>query len=585
MGGFEIPMKKLRCRPRNNRGATVVLVAIVAFFILLPLGLFSFEVARLYLAQNQLQNAVDAAALSAMLGLSNKSKLGPAGQGASDAVLDKAVEEFSLMQYQRNSITSVPLEKAKLSSTVATDNPGAGNSTYQLSVDHEKGQVRAEAAFGLETSFGNSLGLGPVTIRAHSLAGSKFLQGDIVICLDISDSIKAGSGINGQPDGSSSKTWNVRRHTNIKGMVPKYSYLSVTKANPVKGQPPVTIPKTPRSGNSPAALHVGGNYLRSIPNPAQVFSAKAELPPLLRPFANESAEVQTAVLAEAKQGRLNSQAAYNKAKVFDTILGSEKYFGSPSKPGLLKPGSGDYRAAYCEVALPFVHPLADEKRDVSKLVAYIASKNRDANIALVGFCPKAGGHLVNAGRGLPKELGAEQGIVDSNGSYGYGVSCLGGKNGFKIPFIRFAKANSKIITDSVDVATTSTGTNTPDALKVAHALLTEDGRNLKGVPQICFLLTDGIPTVGGSIKAAKKFGKDGIPIVVIGYSNTGYAGKRGPKVCQRIADAGGGGSKYIAAPYIKQEGGNKFKGYYDAGQNSDLALDTAFTGTPVLLND
>ncbi|MBX9687788.1 MAG: hypothetical protein K2X27_13865 [Candidatus Obscuribacterales bacterium] len=577
-------MTKLRTSARNKQGATVVLVAIVAFFILLPLGLFSFEVARLYLAQIQLQNAVDAAALSAMLGLSNPGKVAQSDSGTSEADLDRAVEDFSLMQYRRNSITSSPLEGATISATVATDKPAAGASTYHLAIDHSKGQVRAEAAFGLETSFGHALGLGPVTIRAHSLAGSKFLQGDIVICLDMSDSIKAGCGINGQSDGSTSKSWNVHRHTNIKGMVPKYSYLSVTKANPVKGQPPVTIQKTPRSGNSPAGLHVGGNYLHSIPNPAQVFS-KPELPPLLRPFAHESSEVQTAVLVEAKEGHLNSRAAYDRAKVSDTILGDEKYFGSASKPGALQPGNGDYRAAYQEVALPFVHPLADEKRDVSKLINYIVSKNPDANIALVGFCPKAGGHLVKVGHGLPKELGEEQGVVDGSGKYGYGVSCLGGKNGFKIPFIRFAKGNSKLVKDSVDVGTTASGTNIPDALNVAHALLTEDGRNLKGVPQICFLLTDGIPTVGGSVRAAKKFGKDGIPIVVIGYSNTGYAGGRGPKVCLRIADAGGGGSKYIPAPYNEQPGGNRFKGFYDAGEKSDKALDIAFSGTPVLLND
>src|SRR6185295_17641382 len=113
---------------------------------------------------------------------------------------------------------------------------------------------------------------------------------------------------------------------------------------------------------------------------------------------------------------------------------------------------------------------------------------------------------------IPPDLPQADAGAFSSG-YGYGQSCLTGKNGAIIPYVRFTK-DRQLIIDSANICTTFEGTNTTDALTVGHALLTENQRHLKGRPQAMFLLTDGIPTVGGYIKAAKEFGKDGIPIKV-----------------------------------------------------------------------
>lgn len=549
-------------------------VAIAAFFIILPLGLLSFEIARLYAAQKQLQNAVDASALSAMTGISDGS------------LNDRALQTIGLTLFQRNQVTSSALRTAILSTTVDTDKPKAGDSTYNLAIDHTKNQARASAAFGYLPAFANVLGLGPVVIRANALAGTKSVKGDIVIAVDISDSIKGGCGINNQPDGGSSKSWVVTRHANLKGTIPKYTYTTVTKAGP-KGTAPVTVALKIHKSFSPTGLHVGGNFYHAIPDPAQV-AWKSNSNQVYQKFAQKSLEEQVALLAESKQGHLNDLSDKSK---FDPKNNVDKFkLGQTALAKYLPeigdgtiPGGLDYRAAYEEAGLPFVHPLADEKRDIKTIVELIVKSNPEANIALVGFAPRAGGHFKNPGPSRPchpapqPNFPPEAGVFGSN--YGFGESCL--NKSAAEPFVKFTNNEDEII-KSASICTTFLGTNTTDALNVAHALLTENQRNLKGVPQACFLLTDGVPTVGGYVKAAKQFGKDGIPIIAIGYVHIGYSHGVGPRVCRKIAKNGGPGSKYIEAPYINS-GPKGFTGKYDP--NNTVALNKAFVGTPVLINE
>lgn len=581
LGNMSKDRLKNAAQLRRARGATVVLVALAAFFILLPLGLFSFEISRVSLAQHQLQNAVDASALAAASGKVNGLK-------------DPDVKESGLTMFRRNQVTVVSLKPAYLSKTAETDNARANKSIYGMEIDDAKGRIKAVGAFGYVPAFANILGLGPVTIRATAYAGTKNTGasgfGDIVIALDISDSIKGGCGINAQPDGSSSKSWVVRRHTNVKGTVPKFTYTTVTKSAG-KGMPPKTIQITPHMSNSPAGLHLGGNFYHAIPNPAKV-DFKGNSNAIFKKFGDKPLEEQVAFLVESKMGHLNELGDKskfdpdNKVDKFhlgDTAL--KKYLPSVGD-GTLSKGN-DYRAAYDEAALPFVHPLYEEKRDLKFLVEQIVKQNPDANIALVGFAPRAGGHFKSPpkpkkGQPAPAiNFPPEQGVSGSD--YGYGDSAIG--KTAKIPFVRFTKDHDKII-KSAELCTTFAGTNTTDALNVAHALLTENGRNLKGIPQACFLLTDGIPTVGGYKKAAKKFGKDGIPIKAIGYVWIGYSHRGGPKVCKKIVAQGGSGSQYIQIPYTKFNPSKKsdFKGVYTPGDNEKALMDAFNTGPALTTN-
>ncbi|MBX9721398.1 MAG: pilus assembly protein, partial [Candidatus Obscuribacterales bacterium] len=439
-----------RKRSRNNRGATVVLVAICAFFVLLPLGLFSFEIARLYLAQNQLQNAVDAAALSAITGIS-------------DNLDDAAVSDLSLNLFRRNQITSAPLKTAALSATVDTDNPKAFDSTYNLAIDHKKGQARATGAFGYLPAFAKGLGLGPVTIRANALAGTKPVQGDIVIAVDISDSIKGGCGINNQrSNGASSKSWIVSQHKNLKGTVPLYTYTSVTKSGG-KGNPPKVIAINPVHSNSPAGLHVGGNFLHAIPDPAQIDWANNSNQ-VYKAFANKTLEEKVALLAESKNGDLDK---LGDKKFYDPKAAKPKVPHNLDKTALApylpeigdgsipagSPGSHVYRGAYEEVALPFVHPLADEKADVESLINQIIDNNPNANIALVGFAPRAGGHFPATSKKNPTPQLPTNNIGAFGPNYGFGESCdskLAAKNE---PFVRFTNDKDELI-KTVKIATT-----------------------------------------------------------------------------------------------------------------------------------
>jgi Flp pilus assembly protein TadG len=649
-------MKIVSRKRRRSDGATIVLVAIVAFFIMLPLGLLAFEVSRLYLAQNQLQNAVDSAALSAIVGMQDPDLINYESKQLNLAnVTDiQAIKHYSFRQFTRNSITSISLASNSNDTGSVDANQASGQATYDLTLDKNTDQVTARAAFGLQPAFGGwqFLNLGTVTIRAKSVAGHK-TRGpkEVVICVDISDSIKGGCGINRQStDGATSKSLRAVLHSNLAGTVPKYSFTRVTRKNKIKGAPPVTIAVPDRYSNAPTSLHVGGNFIGHIAEPDLVFGTKTKadpttpahfpanpvvdpehpVPTLYKKFLDkmpasftqaDKREALVALLSASKRGWLNNAASYNDIKAGnpnkakDTILGTKDFFGYPAVPAKGKqparaaiPGAlngdastalgNDYRAAFQEAALQFVHPLEDEKRDARKLIRVLKKLNPKVKIALVGFAPQAGGHTKKG-----KPPGPETGNFGSN--YTYGNSCLTksaakklGVKPFSVPYIPLSDSDD--VEASLDVCTTAAGTNTADALNVAHAVLTEADHNLDPAngPQMVILLSDGIPTSGGYIRAANKLGKEGIPVCTVGYVHIGYSAGGGPRILNKIASHGGLGGHYIEAAFksdvYHHNGKGSYTGYYikgtpgpdfDQSNESDKRLSKIFDGPPVLVNN
>ena len=523
--------KSLSRKIRSQRGAMAVVASIVSFFVLLPLGLLSFEVSRLFLAQTQLRNAVDAAALAAVSAM-NDADINASGQ--SQAQIDARVKNVALKLFRRNVVVSQILQDAIQSPTVDLDNPAEGKAAFDLVIDSANGKVTAKAAFGLKPAFSNFLGLSTATIRANSKGGFKGLTGDVVVVVDISDSMTLGTGVNGPG------SYIVNRHyrKNVESGY-KLTY-PVAKAGTSK---------------TPPALGTDGNHLRAIPNPGLVdFKNNSTLAFLdAAPF-----DVKLAALFESKRGTLNSEAQYFKKHVDQGVLGDPNSVYSKMILDKIKAGV-DFRAGFQEAALSFVHPLADAKQDASAFVSELTAKNPEVHVGLIGFAPYAGG---NPKRG--KYIDGQ----DKFDSFSESAS----KQAIPVVNLNQAQNKAKEAISAIATATTFEGTNTTDALRVAKNMLTGSEHRV-GVPQTIVLLTDGIPTSGGYKKLAKECGEAGINIQIIGFFHTGYAAKGGPRVCRKIAQAAGGNSQFYPASFQPEEGAkNKFKGYYPGSELDDLEL-------------
>ena len=541
---------KLSRKIRRQTGAMVAVVSIVSFMVLLPLGLLGFEVSRLFLAQTQLRNAVDAAALAAVTALRSPDFVYP---GQTQAEIDASIKGQGLLFFRRNEVISTELSAAKLSSTVATDNPKEGNSTFNVIVDSVSGKVTAQAAFGLKPAFAEALGLGTVTIRANSVGGFKGIHGDVVLVVDISDSMVLGTGINGPAPVVVNRKFDKNAESGYK----------------------LTYVQKKFSRTSPAMGTFGGAATHVIPNPDNVEWDKIED---LKFLKDASRDYKLAVLFEARQGTLDDLALYSKKKVAQGILGDTTL---PVTAELNKRiAKVNFKAAYQEAALPFVHPLADAKANAAAFVTKLTAANPDVHVGIVGFAPYAGG---NPNKKFKGEKIYTEG-KDKFDSYAQSVKQQ------TIPLVRLDKASSKS-TDAlkaIETATTFNGTNTTDGLRVAREMLIGPGHR-NGVNQTIILLTDGIPTVGGYKQVARQCGASGLNIQCIGFFHTGYA-KRGIKSCNKIAKSCGNGSAVFEATFEPLPGStkkkDKNKGSYSANAINELsiAFNLIARGEPALVN-
>ena len=307
----------------------MIMILIAANMIILPLGLFGFEMSRLNMATKQLKAATDAAALAAASFLANSS-------GSSESNMQKA-KQLGLDFYKKNMVMSVMLSKSAISPTVDSDSPDTGEGTFDLVLDSATGRVTAKGAFGLEPAFGKYLGLGTAPIHTHSLAGYEGLEGDICVVVDISDSMTSNSSSV------------VVRRTYDRG-ANKVTYRVVRDAK--------AVPTLGRLGSAPA-----------IPPPE---TAQFNQSPLFQRLANASTDVKVAAMVEAKRGNLESQAAFTSSGANTGVLN-----------GFVTPEAG-FKAAYQKVAMKQVQPLADEKTALEEFIAGLGSSG-EAHLSLVTF--------------------------------------------------------------------------------------------------------------------------------------------------------------------------------------------------------
>ncbi len=317
-----------RSLSRKSQGITSLVVAIVALTILLPIGLLAFEIARVNLAQKQLRAATDSAALAAASILANSS--------GTDTEVLTAAKSMALEFFKRNQVTGVELAHTTLSTTTNTDSPVKGHATLDVTLDKAKNRIRVMAAFGSQPAFADFLSLGTVPIRSHSLAGYTGLEGDIVMVVDISDSMLNAT----------------------KSVIGKRTYDATT--NKVSY-------KVVRASKAPA--HIGRLGSKSaMPNPLTVNLDT----PLLSSVKDSTPELKLAALMEAKRGNLESQEIFESSKTNTGPLN-----------GVITPQSG-YKAEFQEVALRSSEPLASEKVAISEFVNELQGSD-NAHLGLVTF--------------------------------------------------------------------------------------------------------------------------------------------------------------------------------------------------------
>ena len=313
---------------RSERGSIVTLVLALAIMVILPIGLYGFEISRLFLAQAQLRSACDAAALAGALVMSKES---------TDSETEKKAraKEAALNFFRRNLVASGSLADAALSASVNNDNPGQGKSSFDLDFEGE-GRVRALASFGLSSAFGGMLGVNSNTIRANSVAGHGGLEGDVAIVVDLSGSM-----------GDMSQSVIFTR-----------AYNAATKKIDYRTSGPV--------GGS--AIFGPTGIESAIPVPSQVDFSKS---PLFAPVQHAPESIKTAALVEAKLGNLENENAFRSSHNEHSDLAT-----------YIKPHEG-FQEEYQKLAMKGVEPLSSEKAALKDFLT--ASDGSDMHAALVTY--------------------------------------------------------------------------------------------------------------------------------------------------------------------------------------------------------
>ncbi len=177
---------------RSAKGQSMIALVMIVGLITLPLiGLFTFEVGRLHLAKQQLQNASDAAALAAVATLASEDNLNP--QAAHIDAMQTALGIF-----KKNFVLSTQLSQTMIASSAnIVPANGSANIFFEfvnpltmqvepISSPNAK-IVRVYSNFSTLTAFGKFIGIKDLNVNAISKGAVPQL--DVVFCFDVSGSM------------------------------------------------------------------------------------------------------------------------------------------------------------------------------------------------------------------------------------------------------------------------------------------------------------------------------------------------------------------------------------------------------------
>lgn len=192
-----VTMSKLR--KRDHGVTTVALVAFLAFFAVIPLGIFGFELARFTLLQAQLQSVTDSAALAGTAALASS----PTGRTI--AQQHELAMSVAAQTFEQNSILrtrfSDPGNLAKhLNSGFDSSTPALYNAILNIRLFDQNGvpqptgsptavTMRVEATYTDRAAFASNLFPTGFTETASAYADGGLPQLDLFLCFDVSGSM------------------------------------------------------------------------------------------------------------------------------------------------------------------------------------------------------------------------------------------------------------------------------------------------------------------------------------------------------------------------------------------------------------
>ncbi len=533
-----------------------VLISLLAFVLLPALFVLTFETVRLILAQQQLKNATDAAALTAVATLASQDNTDPttAHQNSEAA----AVKVFKQNVVLGVALTNTALETGPPSSPLSEGDASVyfefldPNTLAVLPISNPNAKiVRTHSTLGCSLAFKNytSLVLNMREFNISAQAEGAVPVLDLVLCMDVSGSIDDQTPITlveRQWDRTTNKliyelpggTCTVPAGTiydvvqppptgtSVNAVAPQclenaYSnggayfseflgaYLGTPGMRSLHGYPDVGQPPgnyTPGGGTAVdynATFHYGeftDLVVNLDGNPSFGGCTVSGYS-----FPNY------AVLVEAARGNLENTSVFNSSKASTGITS-------------VSPRSG-YQQAYLQAAQQLLQPINSAK-SAALTFTDIINTNTNAHFGFEAFADGIGSTTTQTVSGFY--------TIDTNNGYapssyaGYGVA-----QNFPMPYIQTDKnqSNYTSVNQAINSCVAMGGTNIGAAIDGAVKILSSSSYTRTGSYKAIVLFTDGEPTATPSYpgpldsdpdtnarKAAQEASAAGIPVYTIGLA-------------------------------------------------------------------
>ncbi len=477
----------------------ICLVTMIAFLVIGPLAIFTFEMNRVGLATQQLKNALDVAALTAAATLASEQNpdTAQAQTNAIAAGMDLLRGNF-ILNHSLNSAQLALPAGSRISDTSIQVQMYDSTTHQKVAIGDPRGKVFSFAgSFTLETAFGKYLGIPQCTIAAVS--NSALPKLDLIFCFDLSASMDDQT-----PISLIKRKWDSQKQKIVYDRVAQGREHTLTNSQNL-GSTLVAIPPMNLSLAYFDNHYLFSEYyaqqmrvpgLRALGGIAGV--SDAGLPPGNAPggsapvydgsllFTDMVANIDgndafqgvnrdgyafpdVATLVEAARGNLENQSVF---------LSSKANTGVPSN---VQPRAG-YQAKYMELALSQMQPLQQAKAESQQFLSSLRNQT-DLHVSLVGFGDYAG----SAG-----DAGQLVGTLDMPAPFGSGY---GPKQNYKPAFVGLNRTADQIsaVKTAIGGCTPSGGTATGDAISRSLDQLTTEGR--ADAMKVVVLFTDGIATV------------------------------------------------------------------------------------------
>ncbi|MBX9567366.1 MAG: VWA domain-containing protein [Candidatus Obscuribacterales bacterium] len=507
---------------RSKKGLAVALpMIIIALTIILAIGLFAFEIARMAISRDQLQAATESAALAGAAAM--------AGSSNTDiAVSQQEAKEAAKRVFRQNFIFNSPL----LFSTESTSPPViAGFSTFSFqfldpnnnNAPVPEGDPRGKAfevrsIYALPSLAGSALGFGNTFSKLEAKSSGGVGELDVVMCFDCSNSMRFRTFTT-----SVSRTFNVST-----GQI-NYNVLAQRELSPTGGMRPQDI------GNLSAQLR--GATDNSMPGNTPPSSASQNPNGLTDIVVNLDERLafagftegdftfpNIAALVEASRGNLENESVFRSS---GAALALE---------GVVTPKSG-YQAKYFELARKHTHPWAEAEKAATDFFT-LMNNNTRAHFGLVAFNTIVGNNAAFT-------------FTQPNVANNYPV---GGQGVFPLPSIPLnateGETNFQATKDAIATLVPFGNTNMGGSLDRAQQFFTSS-TSRPNAKKAIIMFTDGIPTAGvpspeqACFSAANACRQKGIAVFTVGLNLAPQERQEQAQVLNQITGIAGNGGRFF----------------------------------------